>query len=171
VAPRGTEQAARELLAFATDATARTRQVTITIVAQLGQDAEPAWREALGRIQLRSYAKAELTKLAGLDPDALDVPAELARTTEDLAWVITDTLGPVSRLDLGETHFPIEIPEFQRLQKLQQLIGLFETMARLDHPDAEAVLTMLGKHAEDKQTAKAARRAAYKASTRRAARR
>jgi hypothetical protein len=47
----------------------------------------------------------------------------------------------------------------------------FEAMARLDHPDAEAVLTMIGKHASDKATAKAARRAAYKASTRRAARR
>ncbi len=44
-------------------------------------------------------------------------------------------------------------------------------MARLDHPDAEAVLTMIGRHASDKTTAKAARRAAYKASTRRAARR
>ena len=64
--------------------------------------------------------------------------------------------------------FPIELPELQRAQKLQQLIEVFETMARLDHPDAEA---MLGKHSEDKQTAKAARRAAYKASTRRTAHR
>ena len=44
-------------------------------------------------------------------------------------------------------------------------------MARLDHPDAEAVLVMIGKHAGDKTIAKAARRAAHKASTRRAARR
>ena len=44
-------------------------------------------------------------------------------------------------------------------------------MARLDHPDAEAVLTMIGRHASDKTTAKAARRAAYQASTRRAGRR
>ncbi len=48
---------------------------------------------------------------------------------------------------------------------------VLEAMARLDHPDAEAVLTMIGRHASDKTTAKAARRAAYKASTRRAARR
>jgi hypothetical protein len=48
---------------------------------------------------------------------------------------------------------------------------VFEAIARLDHPDAEAVLTMIGRHATDKKTAKAARRAAYKASTRRAARR
>jgi hypothetical protein len=48
---------------------------------------------------------------------------------------------------------------------------VFEAIARLDHPDAEAVLVMIGKHASDKTTAKAARRAAHKASTRRATRR
>lgn len=31
-------------------------------------------------------------------------------------------------------------------------------MGRLDHPDAKAVLAMIGKHASDKTTAKAARR-------------
>jgi hypothetical protein len=46
-----------------------------------------------------------------------------------------------------------------------------EAISRVDHPDAEAVLAMIGKHASDKATAKAARRAAYKASTRRATRR
>jgi hypothetical protein len=46
-----------------------------------------------------------------------------------------------------------------------------EAIARLDHPEAEGVLTMFGRHTTDKKTAKAARRAAYKASTRRAARR
>ena len=40
--------------------------------------------------------------------------------------------------------------------------------ARLGHPDAGAVLAMIGKHASDKTTAKASRRAAYKVSTRRA---
>jgi len=49
--------------------------------------------------------------------------------------------------------------------------ALFDAMARLDHPDAEAVLTMLGRHCDDKKTAKAARKAAYKAASRRASRR
>jgi hypothetical protein len=44
-------------------------------------------------------------------------------------------------------------------------------MARLDHPDAHAVLTMLGKHSDDKKTAKAARRAAFKAASRLGSRR
>ena len=46
---------------------------------------------------------------------------------------------------------------------------VFEAIARLDHPDAEAVLVMIGKHASDKTAAKAARRSAYKASIRRPA--
>jgi hypothetical protein len=39
------------------------------------------------------------------------------------------------------------------------------------HPDAEPVLTMLGKHCDDKKTAKAARKAAFKAASHRASRR
>jgi hypothetical protein len=42
---------------------------------------------------------------------------------------------------------------------------LFEAMARLDHPDAHSVLTMLGKHSGDKKTAKAARKAAFKSAS------
>jgi N6-adenosine-specific RNA methylase IME4 len=56
-------------------------------------------------------------------------------------------------------------------EALEKPEEVFEVIAQLDHPDAEAVLAMFGKHASDKTTAKAARRAAYKASTRRAARR
>ncbi len=76
------------------------------------------------------------------------------------------TAGPA----LQET-FPFDFAELRRVSGLEKPDEAFEAMARLDHPDAEAVLTMIGRHASDKTTAKAARRAAYKASTRRAARR
>ena len=66
---RGEEQAARELLAFAAEESAATRTAAVTIVAGLGQAAEPAWREALDRAELRCYAKPQLAKLAGLDPE------------------------------------------------------------------------------------------------------
>jgi hypothetical protein len=65
----------------------------------------------------------------------------------------------------GEVARRIEISGLEKPDEV------FETIARLDHPDAEAVLAMIGRQASDKTTAKAARRAAYKASTRRAARR
>ena len=168
---RGEEQAARELLAFAADGNAAARTAAITIVSRLGQAAEPAWREALDRVELRCYAKPQLAKLAGLDQEGTDLPAELESERADIAWLIADTFGPFSHFDLGQERFPFDFAELRRVSGLEKPDEAFEAMARLDHPDAEAVLTMIGRHASDKKTAKAARRAAYKASTRRAARR
>ena len=168
---RGEEQAARELLAFAADEGAATRTAAMTIVARLGQAAEPAWREALDRAELRCYAKPQLAKLAGLDPEGADLPAELQPERADVAWLIADSFGPFSHFDLGKEKFPFDFAKLQRVSGLEKPEDVFEAIARLDHPDAEAVLAMIGKHASDKTTAKAARRAAYKASTRRATRR
>ena len=169
---RGEEQAARELLAFAAAGNAVTRTAAITVVSRLGQAAEPAWREALDRVELRCYAKPQLARLAGLDAEGTDLPAELESERADIAWLMADTFGPFSHLDLGQGALPFDFAElWRRVDGLEKLDEAFEAMARLDHPDAEAVLTMIGKHASDKATAKAARRAAYKASTRRAARR
>ena len=168
---RGEEQAARELLAFAADGNAATRTAAVTIVSRLGQAAEPAWREALDRVELRCYAKPQLAKLAGLDPEGTDLPAELEPERADVAWLIADTFGPFSHFDLGKERFPFDFAGLQRVSGFEKPDEVFEAIARLDHPDAEAVLAMIGRHASDKTTAKAARRAAYKASTRRAARR
>jgi hypothetical protein len=168
---RGEEQAARELLAFAAAGNAVTRTAAITVVSRLGQAAEPAWREALDRVELRCYAKPQLARLAGLDPEGTDLPAELESDRADIAWLIADTFGPFSHFDLGQEKFAFDFAGLRRVSGIEKPDQAFEAMARLDHPDAEAVLTMIGKHASDKATAKAARRAAYKASTRRAARR
>jgi hypothetical protein len=171
-ASRGEEQAARELLAFAAAGNAATRTAAITIVSRLGQAAEPAWREALDRVELRCYAKPQLARLAGLDPEGTDLPAELESERADIAWLIADTFGPFSHFDLGQERFSFDFAELsRRVGGVEKPDEAFEAMARLDHPDAEAVLTMIGRHASDKATAKAARRAAYKASTRRATRR
>lgn len=167
---RGEEQAARELLAFAADEGAAVRTAAVTIVSRLGQAAEPAWREALDRVELRCYAKPHLAHLAGLDPEGTDLPAEFQSERADVAWLIADTFGPFSHFDLGRERIPFDFTELQRVSGFEKPDVVFEAMARLDHPDAEAVLTMIGKHASDKTTAKAARRAAYKASTRRVAR-
>ncbi len=168
---RGEEQAARELLTFAADEGAATRTAAVTIVSRLGQATEPAWREALNHAELRCYAKPQLAKLAGLDPEGADLPAELQPERADVAWLIADTFGPFSHFDLGKERFPFDFAELQRVSGLEKPEEIFEAISRVDHPDAEAVLVMIGKHASDKTTAKAARRAAYKASTRRAARR
>jgi hypothetical protein len=169
---RGEEQAARELLDFAAAGNAVTRTAAITIVSRLGQAAEPVWREALDRVELRCYAKTQLARLAGLDAEGVDLPAELESDRADIAWLIADTFGPFSHFDLGKETLPFDFGELIRVVgERVKPDEAFEAMARLDHPDAEAVLTMIGKHASDKATAKAARRAAYKAATRRATRR
>jgi hypothetical protein len=168
---RGEEEAARELLALAAEESAATRIASVTIVSRLGLAAEPAWREALDRAELRCYAKPQLAKLAGLDPEGADLPAELQSERAELAWLIADMFGPFSQLDFGKERFPFDFGDLQQVSGFEKPDEVFEAVARLDHPDAEAVLVMIGKHASDKTTAKAARRAAYKASTRRAARR
>jgi len=168
---RGEEQAARELLTCAAGGNAATRTAAVTIVARLGQAAEPAWREALDRAELRCYAKPQLAKLAGLDPEGAELPAELQSERADFAWLIADMFGPFSHFDLGKERFPFDFAGLQQTSGFEKPDEVLEAIARLDHPDAEAVLAMIGKHANDKTTAKAARRAAYKASTRRAARR
>jgi hypothetical protein len=147
--------AARELLAFAAGEGAAVRTVAMPIVSQLGAAAEPAWREALDRSELRCYAKpALLAQLADRDPGSA-VPAELKPAIEDLAWLVADTFGPLTRLDHGNTTFPFDMAKLSDAGWAVSHETIFETMARLEHPDAEAVLTMLGKHADNKKTAKA----------------
>ena len=170
-ASRGQEQAARELLAFAADGDAMTRTAAVTMVFRFGPAAELAWREALDRVELRCYAKRQLAKLAGLDQEGTDLPAELRLERADVAWLMADSLGPVHHLGLGRETLTFDVAKLRHLCGSEKPDEVFEAMARLDHPDAEAVLTMIGKLVSDKATAKAARRAAYKASTRQAARR
>jgi hypothetical protein len=171
VAERTPEKAARELLAFAAGESAAVRMAAVAIVSRLEDAAEPAWREALDRPELRCYAKIALLKrLADRDPDQ-PVPDELKRTTEDLAWFIADSSAPLARTVGRNSTIPFDIAQLSNAGWDVSSDALFDAMARLDHPDAEDVLTMLGKHCDDKKTAKAARRAAYKAASRRASRR
>ena len=116
----GEEQAARELLAFAADGKAATRTAAIAIVSRLGRTAEPAWREALDRVELRCYAKPQLAKLAGMDPEGTDLPAELESEPADIAWLIADTFGPFSHFDYGRQTFPFDFAELGRLSGLEE---------------------------------------------------
>jgi hypothetical protein len=171
VAERTPEDAARELLSFAAGEGAAVRTAAVQVVSRLGDAAEPALREALDRPDLRCYAKmALIEQLADLYPEQ-PVPAELKRTTEDLAWFIADSFAPLTRIIDRNATFPFDMSQLSDAGWDVSTEALFEAMARLDHPDAEAVLTMLGKHCDNKKTAKAARKAAYKAASRRASRR
>jgi hypothetical protein len=171
VAERTPQDAARELLAFAAGGSAGVRTAAVQLVSRLGDPAEPAWREVLDRPELRCYAKpALLTLLADRDPES-PVPPELKLAAEDLAWFVADSFAPLTHIDLGNSTFPFDMAELTDGGWTVSHETLFEAMARLGHPDALAVLTMLGKHSDDKKTAKAARRAAFKAASRLGSRR
>jgi hypothetical protein len=169
---RTPQEAARELLAFAAVEGAATRTAAVEIVYRLGAAAGPAWREALDRPELRCYAKAELlAQMTANDLGQQEVPAELALTVDDLAWFFTDKLAPAARLIDPNMTVPFDPTQIALGKANVNVETLFDAMARLDHPDAEAVLAMLGNHCDDRETAKAARKAGYQAASHRAGRR
>jgi hypothetical protein len=65
---------------------------------------------------------------------------------------------PFSQLDPDRERFPFDFADLQEVSGFEKPEEVFEAMGRLDHPNAKAVLAIIGKHASDKTTAKAARR-------------
>jgi hypothetical protein len=168
------EPAARELLAVAAVSDPASRILAVSVVVtELGALAEPVWRESLDRLELRGYAKAALATLPGRDPAVASLPG-LEPDDQDLAWMITDTLAAEGWDDLSDDagHEPEALAK--RLGETipaGQELAVFELMARVPHPDAADVLTVIGRHHPDKKIAKLARKSAYKAATRAAQRR
>ncbi|HEU5108106.1 MAG TPA: hypothetical protein VFT95_06070, partial [Micromonosporaceae bacterium] len=139
--------AARELLEVAADGEPAERMYATSVVtARIGAAAEPHWRAALDDQRLRAYAKLALE----LEPDPGDV-----------AWLLTDVLATTSDLEGPEDiagQLSAAVPPGQEQE-------IFDLMWRLPHPWAGEVLTMIGSHHPDKQIAKAARKAAFKAAS------
>jgi hypothetical protein len=166
-AARGAGAAAHELLELAATAEPGERMLAVASVTRIGVPAEAAWRMSLAVPQVRAYAKVALAQLSGVDPEdsgAVDLPAELEMTPEDLAWVATDLLT----LAIDE-EFPD--PEYLAISFREAVPAgreqlLFEGMARGAHPGTVEVLNHLGEYHPDKQVAKAARTAAHKAASR-----
>ena len=147
LALRGEEAAARELLdAAAAGEPADRMYATSVVTGRLGGAAGPHWRAALDDPRLRAYAKLAL----GLKPDS-----------DDLAWLLTDVLAATSEVD-GPQDIAAQLSETVPAGQEQEI---FELMWRLPHPWAAEVLTMIGAHHPDKNIAKAARKAAFKAAS------
>jgi hypothetical protein len=167
------EPAARELLAVAAASDPASRILAVSVVVtELGAGAEPVWREALDRIELRGYAKAALAALSGGDPAVASLPG-LKPDDHDLAWMITDALAAEGWDDLSDDAGYESEALAQRLGEAipaGQELAVFELMARIPHPEAADVLTVIGRHHPDKKIAKLARKSAYKAASRQAAR-
>jgi hypothetical protein len=171
---RTAEPAARELLDVAAVSDPASRILAVgVVVTEVGALAEPVWREALGRIELRPYAKAALAAPSDGDLAVASQPG-LEPDDDDLAWMITDALAAEGWDDPGDEAGRGPDALTRRLAETVpagQELAVFELMARVPHPDAVGVLTAIGKHHPDKKIAKLARKSAYKAATRQASRR
>jgi hypothetical protein len=167
------EPAVRELLAVAAASDPASRILAVGIVVtEIGALAEPVWREVLGQAELRTYAKAALITLSGDDPAA--APPELEPDDHDVAWMITDALAAEGWDDPSDDAGGEPEALAKRLGDAipaGQEPAMFESMARIPHPGAADVLTVIGKLHPDKKIAKLARKSAYKAASRQAARR
>ncbi len=174
LAHRSTESAARELLSVAAQSDPASRVLAVALVTELGAPAEPAWRDVLGQMELRGYAKATLANLAmGDDGDPTAMPPGLELADDDVAWVLTDALVMDGWDDVDDEA---ECEPAALAKRIGEAIpagreaAAFEMLARVPHPDAASVLTMIGKYHPDKKIAKAARKSAYKAASRQAGR-
>jgi len=169
---RTPESAAVELLSLAAGSDPASRVLAAGLVIELGVPAEPAWRDALDQIELRGYAKAALAKLADSDPATTAIPAGFELTDDDLAWMLTDALVVDGWDDIDDDaeHEPAVLAERlgEAIPAGRELMT-FEMMARVPHPDAPKVLTVIGRYHPDKKVAKLARKSAYKAASRQAA--
>jgi hypothetical protein len=164
----------RELLAVAARSDPASRLLAVSIVVtKIGARAEPAWREMLDRVELRAYARAALAEISGGDT-AVAPLAGLESDGQDMVWMLTDALAAQGwgdpDNDAGAEPDALAERLGQAIPAGQELAA-FELMARIPHPEAAGVLTVIGKQHPDKKIAKLARKSAYKATSRQAARR
>ncbi|MBE3009313.1 hypothetical protein IL992_08900 [Microbispora sp. NEAU-D428] len=145
------EDAARELIKIAASGNAAQRGTAGTVLEELGPEAAQAVREALDEPMMWRYAAAWLG-VRDLEAPALG--------EGDGAWVAVDTLAAL--LYIGA---PVDsVAHFDLLG--EDLLTLVPEMGRADHPDALAVLEMLGRHHPDPLIAKTARKTAMKVRSR-----
>ena len=156
--PRDPQQAARELLRAA-GPDAEARLLAVSVVARIGEAAEPAWQASLGIPELHPYAKMALAELA--EETAGTVPDDLEPSPEDVAWVATDMLALACD---DEDPDPDAVAEcLADSVSPGEEATLFEMMTRTAHPDAADVLDHIGRHHPDERIASDARTAAHRA--------
>ena len=157
---REPHEAARELLRAARgdDPLAPSRRLACQqVLMLLGRDAGPVLREVLDDRHLGGLARVWLAEHGESDVPPPD--------EEMVFWLTVDTLAAQLAAD-GDS------PELQDLVRglVDRHAGFLDRAWRVDHPAAGTVLEAMGRAHPDRATAKAARRAAFKARSRAAAR-
>src|SRR5699024_1463705 len=105
---------------------------------------------------LRPHAKMALAEARG---ESLDEAGEVELDSAELAWLLADSLAATTDR-IGEDELATHLGE--SVLPAEQEPELFDTIRHSGHPEAHAVLNLIGKHHPDRKTAKAARRAAFK---------
>ncbi|WP_043263824.1 hypothetical protein [Streptomyces sp. CT34] len=128
-------------------------QQTLSLVVP---DAEPALREVLDDRQLGGLARVWLAErgLPGIPEPSQDM----------IFWLTVDTIA--AQLDSADEEAAAELRDL--VQGLtEQHNGFFDAAWRVDHPATADVLEAMGRLHPDKKAAKEARKAAFKARSRR----
>lgn len=157
LAARTPNVAATELLDAAATSVAAERMLAVSIVTELGAAAEESWRKALTRPEIRPYARMALTNIS--DPESASPVPGFEPELGDVAWLLTDVLAATD----DEPEAEAVVDQFRQAVPAGEEDAIFDAMWRQPHPDVHQVLTRLGRELPDKDVAKAARRAAFRA--------
>jgi hypothetical protein len=144
-------KAAEELLEAAAEdeSDALIRVQAASVVGTLGEAAVPAWQAALKQPSLRPYAATHLSQL--------EVEGAPEPTQDDTHWLILD-MWTISA-GLGRSEFVSSLRDIGP----EMVNDLLEVIWRIPHAHVEELLDLISQVHPDKQVAKAARRALFKA--------
>ncbi|WP_219471875.1 hypothetical protein [Nonomuraea rhizosphaerae] len=144
-------KAAEELLEAAAEdeSDALIRVQAASVVGTLGEAAIPAWQAALKQSSLRPYAATHLSQLG--------VEGAPEPTQDDTHWLILD-MWTISA-GLGRSEFIGSLRDIGP----ELLNSLLEVIWKIPHSHVEELLDLISQVHPDKQVAKAARRALFKA--------
>nr|WP_201761244.1 hypothetical protein [Nonomuraea sp. K271] len=148
---RDSGRAAEELLEAAgeDESDALIRVQAASVVGTLGEAAIPAWQEALKQPTLRPYAATHLSQLA--------VEGAPEPTQDDTHWLILD-MWTISA-GLGRSEFVSSLQDIGP----DMVSNLLEVIWKIPHAHVEELLDLISQVHPDKQVAKTARRALFKA--------
>ncbi|MFB4277226.1 hypothetical protein ACBJ59_18180 [Nonomuraea sp. MTCD27] len=148
---REPSKAAEELLDAAAEdeSDALIRVQAASVVGTLGEAAVPAWQSALKQASLRPYAATHLSQLG--------VEGAPEPTQDDTHWLILD-MWTISA-GLGRSEFVSSLRDIGP----DMVNSLLEVIWKIPHAHVEELLDLISQVHPDKQVAKAARRALFKA--------
>ncbi|MCK2212729.1 hypothetical protein MF672_002790 [Actinomadura sp. ATCC 31491] len=144
-------KAAEELLEAAAEdeSDALIRVQAASVVGTLGEAAIPAWQAALKQPSLRPYAATHLSQL--------EVEGAPEPTQDDTHWLILD-MWTISA-GLGRSEFVSSLQDIGP----DMVNELLEVIWKIPHAHVEELLDLISQVHPDKQVAKTARRALFKA--------